>query len=122
MDYPLSNIDLQWLLEDDGLFGGVFSYNTLPELRDGQFCIANTDNIYPGLDPVEGGHHWVTVCCSSDLLLVFDSSGRSAQMEKEYTDQQPRAYSSGLTPTALSSQTRSQSRIVVLLCVGAMPF
>ena len=66
MDYPLSNLDLQQLLEDEGLFEGVFSYDTLPELWDGQFCIANTDNICPGLDPVEGGHHWVTVCCSSN--------------------------------------------------------
>ena len=76
MDYPLSNLDLQRLLEDEGIFRGVFSYNTLPELQDGQFCIANTD-IYPGLDPVEGRHHWVTVCCSSDLLLAFDRFGRS---------------------------------------------
>ena len=84
MDYPLSNLDLQRLLEDEVLFEGVFSYDTLPELRDGRFCIANTDNIYPGLDPVECGHHWVTVCCSFDLLLVFDSLGHSlTQMEKE---------------------------------------
>ena len=55
MDYPLSSLDLQQHLEDEELFEGVFSYDALPELRDGQFCIANTDNIYPGLDPVEGG-------------------------------------------------------------------
>ena len=71
----------------------VFRYDTLPELRGEQFSIANTDNIYPGLEPVQGGHHWVTVCCSSDLLLVFDSFGRSlAQMEKDYTELQLRAY------------------------------
>ena len=49
-------------------------------------------DINPGLDPVKGGHQWVTVCCSSDLLLVFDSFGRSlAQMEKDYTEPQLRA-------------------------------
>ena len=50
MYYPLSNFELQQLLKDEqaeGLFVGVFSYETLPNLHYEQFCIANTDNIYP---------------------------------------------------------------------------
>ena len=54
MDYSLYNLDLQQLLKDElaeGIFVGVFSYDTFPKLGDGQFCISNTNNIYSGLDP-----------------------------------------------------------------------
>ena len=45
--------------------------------------------MYSGLDPVESWHHWVTVCCRSDLLLILDSFKRSlAEMEKDYTQPQ----------------------------------
>ena len=58
MDYPLLSVDIERLLNDErdrGRFVGVCSYDSLPHLYDGQFCISNTDNMYPLHDPVEGG-------------------------------------------------------------------
>lgn len=87
MNYPLSTVDIESLLRNESSFVGVCSYDSLPSLKDGHFCIANTDNIYPYYDMVEGGHHWVTVCCDGETVLVFDSFGRALkQMEIDYTE------------------------------------
>ena len=66
---------------------GVYSYDLLPSLRRGQFCVVITDNVLPLWDAVEDGHHWLTVCREKDHVLVFDSFGRSLeQMEQNYTE------------------------------------
>ena len=87
MDVPLSNEDIQRELEEVEGFRGVVSYDLLPRLGDGEFCVVNTDNVVPIHDYPEGGHHWLTVCRENDQVLVFDSFGRSlAQMEQDYTE------------------------------------
>ena len=68
-------------------FVGVYSYDLLPRLGDGYFCIVNTDNVMPLYDPPEGGHHWLTVCREGNRILIFDSFGRTLQrMEQDYTE------------------------------------
>ena len=65
MDYPLLSVDIERLLKTERArrrFVGVCSYDSLPHLHNGQFCISNTDNIDPLHDTDEGGHHWLTVC------------------------------------------------------------
>ena len=79
MDVPLSNMDIQRALEGVEGFRGVFSYDLLPSLDHGEFCIVNTDNVLPLWDQPEGGHHWLTVCRENDRVLVFDSFGRSLE-------------------------------------------
>ena len=65
----------------------MYSYDLLPNLKQGQFCVVNTDNILPVWDRPEGGHHWLTVCREKDHVLAFDSFGRSLeQMELDYTE------------------------------------
>ena len=87
MDVPLSNEDIHQALKSENGFRGVYSYDLLPNLRRGQFCVVNTDNILPVWDRAEGGHHWLTVCREKDHVLVFDSFGRSLeQMEQNYTE------------------------------------
>ncbi len=95
MDYPLYNVDIEHLLQSErarGFFVAVCSYDSLPALKNGQFCIANTDNIYPLHDPVEGGHH--SVCAErGELVLLCDSFGRPlSQMEADYTEPNLRRY------------------------------
>ena len=77
MDVPLSNTDIERALEGVEGFRGVFSYDQLPSLYYGEFCIINTDNVLPLWDQPEGRHHWLTVCRENDRVLVFDSFGRS---------------------------------------------
>ena len=79
MDVPLSNTDIGRALEGVEGFRGVFSYDLLPSLDHGEFCIVNTDNVLPLWDQQEGGHHWLTVCRDNDRVLVFDSFGRSLE-------------------------------------------
>ena len=87
MDVPLSNMDLLSQLNSVNGFKGVFSYDLLPNLKDGNFCVVNTDNVIPNYDPPEGGHHWLTVCSEKDRILIFDSFGRNlSQMEVDYTE------------------------------------
>ena len=88
MDVPLSNTDVAHHLHDVDGFVGVTSYDLLPSLRDGDFCVVNTDNsTLHAYDPPEGGHHWLTVCREKDRVLVFDSFGRTLrQMESDYTE------------------------------------
>ena len=87
MDVPLSNEDIHQALKSENGFRGVYSYDLLPSLRRGQFCVVNTDNILPAWDRAEGGHHWLTVCREKDHVLVFDSFGRTLeQMEQNYTE------------------------------------
>ena len=87
MDVPLSNEDIHQALKSENGFRGVYSYDLLPNLRRGQFCMVNTDNILPVWDRAEGGHHWLAVCREKDHVLVFDSFGRSLeQMEQNYTE------------------------------------
>ena len=89
MDLPLSDVDIRSHLKDVPGFVGVYSYDCLPGLENGEFCVVNTDNIIPLFDDVEGGHHWLTVCCEQDDVLVFDSFGRTLrQMELDYTEPQ----------------------------------
>ena len=91
MDVPLSNEDIKRALRgENGFRGGggwgVYSYDLLPSLRRGQFCVVNTD-VFPVWEAVEGGHHWLTICREKDHVLVFDSFGRSLeQMEQNYTE------------------------------------
>ena len=61
MDVPLSNEDIERALRGENGFRGVYSYDLLPSLRRGQFCVVNTDNVLPLWDAVEGGHHWLAV-------------------------------------------------------------
>ena len=87
MNVPLSNEDIERALRGENGFRGVYSYDLLPSLRRGQFCVVNTDNVLPVWDSVEGGHHWLTVCREKDHVLVFDRFGRSLeQMEQNYTE------------------------------------
>ena len=87
MDVPLSNKDIHHALRSENGFRRVFSYDLLPSLKHGQFCVVNTDNILPVWDTAEGGHHWLTDCREKDHVLVFDSFGRSPeQMEQNYTE------------------------------------
>ena len=87
MNVPLSNEDIERALRGENGFRGVYSYDLLPNLKQGQFCVVNTDNVLPVWDSVEGGHHWLTVCREKDHVLVFDSFGRSLeQMEQNYTE------------------------------------
>ena len=87
MDVPLSNTDLISQLNSVNGFKGVFSYDLLPSLKDGNFCVVNTDNVIPNYDPPEGGHHWLAVCSEKDRILIFDSFGRNlSQMEVDYTE------------------------------------
>ena len=58
MVVPLSNEDIHQALKSENGFRGVYSYDLLPNLRRGQFCVVNTDNILPVWDRAEGGHHW----------------------------------------------------------------
>ena len=49
MDVPLSNEDIKRALRGENGFrggGGVYSYDLLPSLRRGQFCVVNTD-VFP---------------------------------------------------------------------------
>ena len=47
MDVPLSNEDIHQALKSENGFRGVYSYDLLPNLRRGQFCVVNTvDNFY----------------------------------------------------------------------------
>ena len=75
MNVPLSNQDIERALRGENGFRGVYSYDLLPNLKQGQFCVVNTDNILPVWDLVQGGHHWLTVCREKDDVLVFDSFG-----------------------------------------------
>ena len=85
MDEPLSNEDVEDRLRHVNGFVGVCSYDLLADLRDGEFCVANTDNVLPLYDPPQGGHHWLTVCREKNRVLVFDSFGRTlARMEQDY--------------------------------------
>ena len=87
MNVPLSNEDIERALRGENGFRGLYSYDLLPNLKQGQFCVVNTDNVLPVWDSVEGGHHWLTVCREKDHVLVFDSFGRSLeQMEQNYTE------------------------------------
>ena len=87
MDVPLSNADLSKRLEHVTGFVGVYSYDLLPVLQDGDFCVVNTDNVIPLYDAPEGGHHWLTVCREKKRILIFDSFGRNLQqMELDYTE------------------------------------
>ena len=89
MDVPLSNEDIERALRGENWFRGVYSYDLLPSLRSGQFCVVNTDNVLPVCDAVEGGHHWLPFCREKDhpYVLVFDSFGRSLeQMEQNYRE------------------------------------
>ena len=88
MDVPLSNDDVAAHLQDVDGFMGVYSYDLLPPLRDGEFCVVNTDNAtMAAYDPPEGGHHWVTVCREGNRVLIFDSFGRTLHdMERDYTE------------------------------------
>lgn len=93
MEVPLSNEDIQRVLVDVEGFRGVFSYDLLPRLNHGDFCVVNTDNVMPVYDRPEGGHHWLTVCRENDQILVFDSFGRSlSQMELDYTEPRFKRY------------------------------
>ena len=96
MDYPLSSVDIERLRKAErarGRFVGVCSYDSLPYLHNGQFCISNTDNIYPLRDPAEGGHHWLTVCCIGTHVLVFYRFGRAlVKIDEAYTELQPHKY------------------------------
>ena len=93
MDVPLSNLDIERALEGVRGFKGVSSYDLLPRLAHDEFCVVNTDNVVPLYDQVEGGHHWLTVCCEQDQLLIFDSFGRSLeQMEVDYTEPRFKQY------------------------------
>ena len=88
MNVPLSNQDIERALRGENGFRGVYSYDLLPNLKHGQFCVANTDNILPVWDRPERGHHWLSVCREKDDVLVFDSFGRSLnQIEQDYTEQ-----------------------------------
>ena len=87
MDYPLSSADIKGRLNGVGGFVGCTSYDLLPPLNNGDFCIVNTDNVLPVYDATEGGHHWLTVCREQNVILVFDSFGRSLYtMEQDYTE------------------------------------
>ena len=87
MDYPLSSADIKGRLNGVGGFVGCTSYDLLPPLNNGDFCIVNTDNVLPVYDAPEGGHHWLTVCREQNVILVFDSFGRSLYtMEQDYTE------------------------------------
>ena len=87
MNVPLSNFDIERALRTTTGFIGVYSYDLLPRINNGQFLIANTDNVLPTYDEPEGGHHWVTIARDNDRALVFDSFGRSLQeMEFSYTE------------------------------------
>ena len=85
MNVPLSNEDIERALRGENGFRGVYSYDLLPNLKQGQFCVVNTR--FASMGSVEGGHHWLTVCREKDHVLVFDSFGRSLeQMEQNYTE------------------------------------
>ena len=47
MDVPLSNEDIHQALKSENGFRGVYSYDLLPNLKQGQFCVVNIDNILP---------------------------------------------------------------------------
>ena len=47
MDVPLSNKDIERALRGENGFRGVYSYDLLPSLRRGQFCVVKTDNVLP---------------------------------------------------------------------------
>ena len=71
----------------------MYSYDLLPNLKHGQFCVVNTDNILPVWDRPERGHHWLSVCREKDDVLVFDSFGRSLnQIEQDYTEPNLKRY------------------------------
>ena len=74
MDVPLSNEDVFTQLKDVQGFVGVYSYDLLPSLTHGEFCVVNTDNVVPTYDPPEGGHHWLTVCREADNILISTAS------------------------------------------------
>ena len=93
MNVPLSNQDIERALRGENGFRGVYSYDLLPSLKHGQFCVVNTDNILPVWDPAQGGHHWLSVCREKDDVLVFDSFGRSLnQIEQDYTEPNLKRY------------------------------
>ena len=94
MNVPLSNQDIERALRGENGFRGVYSYDLLPSLKHGQFCVVNTDNIfYQYGDPAQGGHHWLSVCREKDDVLVFDSFGRSLnQIEQDYTEPNLKRY------------------------------
>ena len=80
-------MDIESALKHIRGFRGVTSYDLLPTLNHGEFCVCNTDNILPILDKPEGGHHWLTVCREGDNVLIFDSFGRALmQMAEDYKE------------------------------------
>ena len=118
MDVPLSNRDIECALKDVHGFKGVTSYDQLPRLAQEEFCIVNTDNVVPLYDQVEGGHHWLTVCCEQDQLLIFDSFGRSLeQMEIDYTEPRFKLYFFDSLCLSLTGVTTHISHSVQLACV-----
>ena len=45
MDAPLSNDDIHFVMKSENGFRGVCSYDLLPSLKHGQFCVVNRDYI-----------------------------------------------------------------------------
>ena len=87
MDTPLSNVDIDRALRGTSGYRGCYSYDLLPTLKNGEFCVANTDNVIPRFDQPEAGHHWITLFRQRDSALVFDSFGRSLDgIEESYTE------------------------------------
>ena len=67
MDEPLSNEDVEDRLRHVNGFVGVCSYDLLADLRDGEFCVANTDNDFS-----------VLACCTNCVQELVPLSGAPA--------------------------------------------
>ena len=50
MNVPLSNEDIERALRGENGFRGVYSYDLLPNMKQGQFYVVNTDNVLPVWD------------------------------------------------------------------------
>ena len=118
MDVPLSNEDIHQALKSENGFQGVYSYDRLPNLKQGQFCVVNTDNILPVWDRAEGGHHWLTVCREKDHVLVFDSFGRSLeQMEQNYTEPNSSVSKGGSRPVVENTHLCPNMVVCHIVCI-----
>ena len=67
--HPLTNYELQKYYQNEPIFNGVYSRNSLPKtIRDGAYVIS--------LDEYAGaGRHWIVLFCSRSEIVYFDSFG-----------------------------------------------
>ena len=81
--YPISNFEINEILENDKNYIGTFSKNNVPILKNNQSTIVNL------ADHNTKGSHWVSMKYVNKTLFYFDSYGIGYMpdvIKKQYSD------------------------------------